>query len=316
MDRLTLRHLQALQVISASGSLVAAAARMNITPSALTARVKALEESLGIALFDRTSSGLRPNMAGEIALDEAKRIANALRLFEEKMEAVRTGRAGRLSIGVVSTAKYFAPRLIAAFVKQYPDLELRLLIGNRGETISWLKAFDIDVLLAGRPPADLPVAKYAIGPHPYVMIAPPFHPLAEHKAISKEQLTGEAFLFREQGSGSRALFEYFLGDVVIHRAQIGFELGSNESIKQAVIAGLGIALISAHTVAAEIGDGRLTRLDIIGLPIVRQWQVVHRTDRELSTAARSFRDFAEQRCASFLPQLAAPSAGPSRKRLK
>ena len=115
MDRLTLRHLQALQVISASGSLVAAAARMNITPSALTARVKALEESLGMALFDRTSSGLRPNMAGEIALDEAKRIANALRLFEEKMEAVRTGRAGRLSIGVVSTAKYFAPRLIAGF---------------------------------------------------------------------------------------------------------------------------------------------------------------------------------------------------------
>jgi DNA-binding transcriptional LysR family regulator len=308
MKRLTLRHLQALQVISASGSLVAAAARMNITPSALTARVKALEDLLGVTLFDRTASGLRPNMAGEIALGEAKRIGDALRLFEDRMEAVRTGRAGRLSIGVVSTAKYFAPRLVAAFVKQYPDLEIRLLIGNRGETVAWLKSFEIDVLLAGRPPADLPMANITIGPHPYVIIAPPFHRLAGLSAVPKETLGGEPFLFREEGSGSRAMFEYFMGDIAIHRARIGIELGSNESIKQAVIAGLGIALISAHTVAAEIADGRLTCLDVIGLPIVRQWQIVHRTDRELSTAARSFRDFAEQRCASFLPQVAAPGA--------
>src|SRR5438309_107332 len=145
-------------------------------------------------------------------------------------------------------------------------------------------------------------AQALIGPHPYVIIAPPNHRLAGIAGLKRDALAGEAFLFREAGSGTRSLFDYFLGDTAIRQAQPGIELGSNETIKQAVMAGLGIALISAHTIAAEIADGRLVTLDVEGLPIVRQWFVLHRADRPLSPAARAFQDFARRRGAEFLPK--------------
>ena len=307
LRNLTLQQFRTLEAIAEAGSLVAAAAQLHMTPAALTARLKGLESAVGMALFDRTSMGLRLNSAGEIAREHAAGVERAVHDFVETMNAVRTGHGGRLSVGVVSTAKYFAPKLIAAFVGFYPKLELRFLIGNRDETVASMKSRDVEIALAGRPPADLPVAKAPIGPHPYVMIAPPGHRLAGAGRIARADLAGEAFLFREAGSGTRSLFDYFIGDTEIRRVEFGMELGSNETIKQAVMAGLGIALISAHTIAAEIADGRLAALDVDGLPIVRQWFVLHRTDRPLSPAARAFRDFAQSHGGEFLPGTPAPS---------
>jgi LysR family transcriptional regulator, low CO2-responsive transcriptional regulator len=303
MTLITLRQIETLQAIASAGSLVAAADRLNMTPAALTARVKALEETVGLALFDRTPSGLRPNMAGEIALVAAHKIDNAVREFAEKLEQVRSGRSGRLSVGVVSTAKYFAPRLVAAFTRQNRDVDVRLQIGNRDEIVASLENFEVDVALTGRPPLAIPTEQHALGPHPYVMIAPPDHRLVGRRNLPRTELSGEAFLYREAGSGSRSLFENFIGDVHVRTAKIGIELGSNETIKQAVMAGLGIALISAHTIAAEVADGRLVVLDVSGLPVRRQWYVVHRTDRDLPPTALAFRDFARANCAGFLPVL-------------
>jgi DNA-binding transcriptional LysR family regulator len=300
--QITFAQLQTLLAISQAGSLVAAAEALGMTPAALTARVKGLEEAMGLALFTRTPSGLRLNPAGETALSHVEGIERAVREMLEAMEDLREGRGGRLSVAVVSTAKYFAPRLIAAFVREHPKLELKFLIGNRDETMSLLRSQDADVALAGRPPADLPIVKALLGPHPYVIVAPPAHPLAGKRGLKREALAGEAFLFREKGSGTRSLFDYFLGDLSVRQAQPGIELGSNETIKQAVMAGLGVALISAHTIAAEVGDGRLVTLDVEGLPIVRQWFVVHRADRPLSPAARAFVEFAGRRGAEFLPK--------------
>ena len=297
---LSLPQIETLQAIARAGSLVAAARAMHVTPAALTARLKALEEALGVALFDRLPNGLRPNAAGAIALEGAARIEDALRGFRERMEEVRTGRAGPLAVAAVSTAKYFAPRLIAAFAQSHPDLDLRLTIGNRDEIVALVRGYDVDLALMGRPPGDMAVAHIAIGPHPYVIVGPPGHRLAARRDAPKAELAGEAFLFREAGSGSRALFDYFIGDLIAQRAR-GMELGSNETIKQAVMAGLGIALLSAHTIAAEIADGRLVRLDIVGLPIVRQWYAVHRTDRALSAAGLAFRNFAAAQGGAFLP---------------
>ena len=145
---------------------------------------------------------------------------------------------------------------------------------------------------------------FPLGPHPYVLIAPPDHRLRSVRNLQRNDLAGEAFLFREPGSGTRSLFEDFIGDTAIRTVQLGMELGSNETIKQAVMAGLGVALISAHTVAAEIESERLICLDVDGLPIIRRWFVVNRTDRALSPAARAFRDFAVQEGERFLPELA------------
>jgi DNA-binding transcriptional LysR family regulator len=309
MTPFSFRQIETLQAIAAEGSLVGAAQRLHMTPAALTARVKGLEETVGMPLFDRLPSGLRPNMAGNAALESARKIENAIREFMERMEVIRTGKGGRLAVGVVSTAKYFAPRLVSAFTQEFPGVDLRLMIGNRDEMMGALRRFDVDVALTGRPPSDIPTARYPIGAHPYLMVAPPGHRLVGRKDIRKEELAGETFLFREEGSGSRSLFDYFIGDIPIQRARIGIELGSNETIKQSVIAGLGIALISAHTIAAEIGDGRLVRLEVPGLPIIRHWYVLHRTDRDLSPAALSFRDFARERCGHFLPRLVSPIGG-------
>ncbi len=303
MRNLSLRHIETLQAIAAAGSLVQAAATLNMTPAALTARVKGLEAAVALKLFDRTPAGMRLTSAGKAALEASLGVERAMRHFADAMQAIGGGDGGRLSVGAVSTAKYFAPRLIAAFVASRPKLDLRFQIGNRDATIESLRSDEVEIALTGRPPRDLPVEKRSIGPHPYVLIAPPEHRLAGVRRLARADLVGEAFLFREIGSGTRSLFDDFIGDTTIRPAPIGMELGSNETIKQAVMAGLGIALISAHTIAAEVAGGRLVCLDVEGLPIVRRWFVVNRTDRALSPAASAFREFATERGSTFLPGL-------------
>ena len=301
MANVSFRQIEALQAIAAAGSLTRAASALNMTPAALTARVKSLEDSVALQLFDRTPSGMRLTKAGEAALDAARAVDKAMRNFADVMKAIRTGEGGRLSVGAVSTAKYFAPRLIAAFMARRPKIDLRFLIGNRDATNDSLRSGEVEIALSGRPPRDMALETAPIGPHPYVLVAPPDHRLAGAKGLARTDLTGEAFLFRETGSGTRSLFDAFIGDTAIRSVQLGMELGSNETIKQAVMAGLGIALISAHTIAAEVESGRLVCLDVEGLPIVRHWYVINRTDRALSTAARAFRDFATQEGGRFLP---------------
>jgi LysR family transcriptional regulator, low CO2-responsive transcriptional regulator len=301
MRNVSFRHIETLQAIAEAGSLVQAAAALNMTPAALTARVKGLEETVGLKLFDRAPTGMRLTPAGEAALEASRGLGRAVRDFSEAMHAIATGEGGRLSVGATSTAKYFAPRLIAGFVASRPKVDLRFLIGNRDATVESFRAGEIEVALSGRPPRDMPVEIFPFGPHPYVLIAPPDHRLAGVKGLTKADLAGEAFLFREMGSGTRSLFDDFIGDTAIRPVQMRMELGSNETIKQAVMAGLGIALISAHTIAAEVVDGRLVRLDVEGHPIVRRWFVMNRTDRALSPTARAFRDFAVSEGAKFLP---------------
>ena len=303
LRNISFRQIEALQAITAAGSLIQAATALNMTPAALTARVKALEEAVGLKLFDRISTGMRLTKAGEAALESARRVEQAMRDFNESVRAIGAGEGGRLSVGAVSTAKYFAPRLIAAFVRSRPRLDLRFLIGNRDATVESLRDGEIEVALAGRPPRDLAVEAFPLGPHPYVLIAAPDHRLAGVRGLVRMDLEGESFLFRESGSGTRSLFENFIGDTAIKPVQMGMELGSNETIKQATMAGLGIALISAHTIAAEVASGRLVCLDVEGLPILRQWYVVSRSDRTLSQAARAFRDFAVREGGRFPPSL-------------
>ena len=303
MRNLSFRQIETLQAIAEAGSLVQAAAALNMTPAALTARVRNLEDAVELKLFDRTATGMRLTKAGEAALEASRAVERAIRDFADAMRALSTGEGGRLSVGAVSTAKYFAPRLIAAFIATRPKLDLRFLIGNRDATIELLRSGDVEIVLAGRPPRDMAVENFPLGQHPYVLIASPEHRLARAKGLTRGDLAGEAFLFREKGSGTRSLFDDFIGDTRIRQVPIGMELGSNETIKQAVMAGLGIALISAHTIAAEVEARRLVCLDVEELPIIRKWFVTNRADRALSPAARAFRDFAVARGAEFLPSI-------------
>ncbi|WP_298955982.1 LysR family transcriptional regulator [uncultured Methylobacterium sp.] len=303
MRNLSLKQLQAVAAIARLGTMTRAAQELNVTPAALTARIKSIEEEAGLPLFDRTSTGLKPTDAGREMLWAIDSINTVLETCAERLKTLRGGSGGRVAIGVVSTAKYFAPRIIAGFVHGHPGVEIELVVGNRGATVESLRDYKVDIAIMGRPPRDFPIAADVFGPHPLVVIAPPGHRLAGRTGITRAELAEEAFLVREYGSGTRSVFEEFMAGVLIRRARLGIDSGSNETIKQTVIAGLGIALISGHTVASEVEARRLVLLDVEGLPIRRDWFVVRRADKVLSPAAQAFWTYTVQEGAGWLPTL-------------
>ncbi len=306
MRRLTLKQLETVRAVAHAGTIVQASEKLNVTPAALTSRIKLLEENAGLSLFDRCGGRLRLTAAGEEVVNAARQIDLVLNELDGTLGAIRGMRAGRISIGVVSTANYFAPRLIAAFARLNPQIEVAISVGNRAEMVNQLRDYNIDVGLMGRPPMDFPIESTAFGPHPQVVVAAADHPLAQRRNIDKTELTNESFIVREDGSGTRSVFEYFFSNVVVRQPKISIEIGSNETIKQAVIAGLGIALISAHTIEAEVESGRLAVLDVKGLPIIRQWFIVRRADRPFSPIGQAMWDFTLAEGPKLLPKLTHP----------
>jgi DNA-binding transcriptional LysR family regulator len=307
MRRLTLKHLETIVAVVKSGTIVAASANLKVTAAALTSRIKLLEDAAGVALFDRTGGRLRLTDAGQDVVKVATRIDLALTELRTTLSAHRDMHAGRVTIGVVSTAKYFAPRLIAAFARLNPRIEISISVGNRATMIAALRDYAIDIALMGHPPSDFPVVSRGFGPHPQVVIAPLGHSMAKRVDINKTELGSESFIIREEGSGTRNVFDCFFDGVAIHPPRVHVEIGSNETIKQAVMAGLGLTLISAHTIEAEVAEGRLVILDVIGLPIMRQWFAVYHGNRLLSPAAGTMWDFILAEGRSFLPKIALPS---------
>ena len=301
MRNLTLKQFKAIQAIVAHGKIVNAAKALSLSPPAVTIQLRQVEEEVGLALFDRTADGMRPTAAGLAFVDAAQAIEERMRLLQDQMDAIKGVRTGSLRLGVVSTAKYFAPALMAAFMKEYPDIDMKLFIGNRADTIGSLKNRDVDIALMGRPAKDVPVRASAFGDHPLVIIAPPDHPLTKARDISKERIAQENFIIREPGSGTRISLEIFLSDIPGRIDDLGVEMASNETIKQAVMAGLGIAFISAHTIAFEVEAGRLAILDVVGMPIRRQWFSVMRSDHAISPAMATFHDFLMRKGAMYLP---------------
>lgn len=284
-----------------------AARELGLTPSAVTLQIQQAEAAAGDPLFDRTKDGLRATDAGIAVIAAAQMIDARLARLVDELAAVRGVGRGILRLGAVSTAKYFAPTLVAAFMHEFPGIEVRLIIGNRAATIDAIVDQTIDVALMGRPPRQVAVQSYLIGEHPLVIIAPPGHALAMSRRISKRRVADEQFIVREPGSGTRASFELFLTDIPGRLDHPGPEFGSNESIKQAVMAGLGIGFISAHTIATEVELRRLVILDVVDTPVIRQWFAVARNDRSASPAMAAFKDFVMRRGKDFLPTIGLPT---------
>ncbi|MEJ2431928.1 MAG: LysR family transcriptional regulator [Pseudolabrys sp.] len=265
MRNITVKQLRLLTAAARGGSFAAAADACHVTPPAVTMQMRQLEAEVGLPLFERDGRGLSLTAAGKEVLAAAERIDAVLADCAAGLADLKSLADGRVAVGVVSTAKYFAPQMLAAFSRSHPGIDIELLIGNREDTITAFKDGRFDVAIMGRPPEGVEVESAPIGDHPQVIIAPPDHPLARRRAIPPQEIGGETLLMRESGSGTRLLAERFLKQHGI-KPRIGMEIGSNETIKQAVIAGLGIAFISGHTIASEIHDGRLVVLDVKGLP--------------------------------------------------
>lgn len=300
MKNLTLRQLRILSAVTKTGSMAGAARKLHVTPPAITVQMQQLEETTGMPLVERLGEGTIPTSAGEVLLRAAHRIEALLAECDQEIAQLKGIKRGRVIAGAVSTAKYFAPKALAAFRQRHPEVELRLAVRNREETIAALRDLVLDLAIMGRPPENLDLESVVIGDHPLIMIAAADHPLAG-KEVTINGLADETFFIREVGSGTRILTESLFQDAGFS-PRIGMEIGSNETIKQAVIAGLGISFISAHTVAWEIADGRLTALKVKGLPIVRKWHVVRLREKSVMPASQAMWEFLVSEGHDFLPQ--------------
>ncbi|GAB1392572.1 LysR family transcriptional regulator [Rhodocyclaceae bacterium] len=290
MKHVTLRQLKVFESVARHLSFSRAAEELHLTQPAVSMQVKQLEEQAGLPLTEMLGKKVFLTQAGEEVARHARLIAQQLREAGEAIDALKGVRGGTLSIGVISTAKYFTPRLLAEFRRRQPGIELQLGVYNRETVLRKLAENQIDLAIMGQPPSDFPTVAEAFADHPLVIIAAPDHPLARQAEIPSAALNEETLLIREPGSGTRATMErYFAEAGVIPRQSM--ELVSNESLKQAVMAGLGVAFISAHAVQLECEVGRLVILPVIGTPIMRRWYVVHRSEKQLLPVAAAFRAF-------------------------
>ena len=301
LRELTIRQLRALAAVHRDRSVTAAAKRLHLTQPAVTLQIRNLQALAGLPLIQRTGDGMLLTDAGREVLALSERIEAAITNCETSLEMMAGKTAGRVSIGAVSTAKYFVPFMISGFSRLHPNVDVTLSIGNRQEIGTALRGYDLDFAIMGRPPADIDMDVRLIGDHPHVIIAPTGHRMARKSRIVLADLAEETFLMREPGSGTRGLMEQLFETARV-RPKIGMAMSSNETIKQAVIAGLGIAFISAHTVATELDERRLVTLDVDGLPVVRQWFVLSRKDKILLPPARAMLEFLGARGAQFLPR--------------
>ncbi|MEW6163462.1 MAG: LysR family transcriptional regulator [Pseudomonadota bacterium] len=290
MKHVTLRQLKVFESVARHLSFSRAAEELHLTQPAVSMQVKQLEEQAGLPLTEMVGKKVFLTEAGEEVARHARRIAQQLREADEALDALKGVRGGRLHIGVISTAKYFAPRLLAEFRRRHPGIELLLGVHNRETVVRQLADNEIDLAIMGQPPQEFTTIAETFADHPLVIVAAPDHPLAERKRVMPADLAGETFLIREPGSGTRATMERFFADAGIAPQHV-LEMVGNETIKQAVMAGLGLAFISSHTVSLECEVGRLVRLPVAGTPVIRRWFVVHRADKELLPVAETFREF-------------------------
>src|SRR5262245_51087733 len=248
---MTIRQLRALTAVQATGSITSAANRLALTQPAVTLQLRNLQALAGLPLVQRTGNGMTLTDVGRTVLALAERVELALQDCEQALDMIAGRTGGRVSIGAVSTAKYFVPFIIAAFSQRFPKIEVTLKVGNRQEIHSALRGYDLDIAVMGQPPADVEVEIRSLGEHPHIIVVPAGHSLSKRGKHAPHDLTNETFISRESGSGSRMLMERFFEQHGL-RPRIGLEVDSNETIKQSVIAGLGIAFISQHTVSHEL----------------------------------------------------------------
>jgi DNA-binding transcriptional LysR family regulator len=302
MKGVTLRQLRVFSAVARHLSFGKAAEELHLTPPAISMQIKELEEQVGLPLFDRGGRSVALTVTGEYLLVYVRKILATLKDAEDAVARLSGLQTGRLTIGMVSTAKYFVPRLMARFRAEHPGIEVRLAIGgNREQLVALLQANEVDLAIMGRPPRELATRAEPFAVHPHVIVTPPDHPLVRAGHAPAAALADYEFLIREQGSGTRAAMEKFFAD---HRLapRVAMEMTSNETIKQAVMAGMGISFLSLHTIGLELKAGLIAAPDIEGLPLAKRWYIVNTLAKTLSPAAEAFRYFMLEEAERYLAQ--------------
>lgn len=285
----TLRQLSIFEAVATHHSISRAAAAMHLTQPAVSMQMKQLEDQIGVPLIEQIGKRMFLTEAGKELRGYARDIAARMVDLNAAMDQYRDLERGVLRLAVVSTANYFLPRLVSEFHKCHPGVRVSLQVANREIVLAQLAENNTDLAITGRPPDSLDLVAEHFMDNPLVVIAAPDHPLATQKEITLERLAQEMLVVREPGSGTRAAMErHFAEHGLGYRA--GCELSTNEALKQAVRAGLGLGVVSAQTIELELQAGCLAVLPVKNFPILRRWYVLHRSQKRLSAAALSFRE--------------------------
>ncbi len=301
---LTLRQLQVFKAVAEHSSFSKAAAELHLTQPAVSIQVKHLEEAIGLPLFERIGRKLFLTEAGCELRYYSLSIARQLEDAREVFAQLKSTRRGQLRVAVATTANSFASHLLAAFSRLYPEAGLTLDVTNRSSLIRQLRDNETDIVIMGKPPSDMDLVSEPFMDNPLVVIAASGHPMSGRRRIRLSDITDERFVVRETGSGTRAAMQRFMADHGLDIA-IGMEMTSNEALKQAVAAGLGLGVTSRHTLEPEIRAGQLVELNVAHFPIMREWFVVHRQGKRLSPIAKAFRQFVIDEASNVWPAVAA-----------
>jgi DNA-binding transcriptional LysR family regulator len=299
MKNATFRQLRVFSEVARHLSFARAAEALHLTPPAVTMQIKELEGHVGSALFERSGRRVSLTTVGEYMLVYARKMLATLKDAEDTAAHLQQLETGTLTIGMVSTAKYFLPRLLGEFKREHEGIEIRLAVGNREQLLNMLQGNEVDIAIMGRPPKELATRAEPFAAHPHVFVAPVDHPLLKVGQPTVDSLQAHGFIVRERGSGTRAAMEKFL-EPYRTEPRVVMEMTSNETIKQAVMAGLGLSFLSLHTIGLELEHKLIAVLDVEGTPIVRAWNVVHTLSKILSPAAQAFRYFMLERAESHL----------------
>ncbi|HFD78888.1 MAG TPA: LysR family transcriptional regulator [Gammaproteobacteria bacterium] len=296
---LTLRQLKIFEAVARLLSYTRAAEELHLTQPAVSMQVKQLEAGVGLPLFEQLGKRIYLTEAGREMERYAHRILHTLEEAEQVFDELRGLERGRLHITVASTANYFVPQLLAAFCQRHPGVQVSLDVTNREGLLAALEDNVTDLVIMGKPPREMDLVAETFMDNPLVAIAAPSHPLAGERDIPLERLQQETFLIREKGSGTRSATERFF---VEHGLSLSstMEMSSSESIKQGVEAGLGLGLLSLHTLEMELALKRLVILDVRELPILRKWYIMYRAGKRLSAVATAFKQFVSNESASIL----------------
>jgi DNA-binding transcriptional LysR family regulator len=305
MKHATLRQLKIFAAVAHHLSFARAAEELHLTQPAVSGQIKKLEEHAGVPLFEQVGKKTHLTAAGADLVGIVRAIVEQFEAAEHAMTQHKGVSGGRLNVAVISAGDYFLPRLLVEFIGRHQGVTLNFTVHNREGLLAHLAANRTDLAIMARPPADQDMVAEPFAPHPYVIVAAPSHPLAGRRRIEMRRIVREPFVVREHGSDTwqsmQEAFGSHLADV-----QVALEITSTETLKQAVMAGLGIGFLSAHTIAQELRTKSLVVLDVRGFPRVQKWYVVHRRQKRLPPVAQAFKAFLIAEGAGLLARVMAP----------
>ncbi len=288
---ITLRQLSVFESVARNLSFTKAAKELHLSQPGVSMQVRQLADVVGMPLFEKLGKQVHLTEAGTELYYYSQRIAKELQEMEQMLESLKGVRGGKLRISVATTANHFTTRLLAAFSRQYAGTDIALDVTNRQSLLDQLQSNATDIVIMGEPPPNLNLESEAFMENPLVVVAPVDHPLARAgRRVPLYRLSEETFVVREAASGTRIAMERFFKDHGV-TLQAGMEMTSNEAIKQSVEAGLGLGIVSVHTIELELEVGRLLILDVEGFPILRHWHLVHLKGKRWSPVAQAFSDF-------------------------